>query len=166
MIFASKNAFKLNTLSRRDDLISLVYFLLYLVDGDLVFLASEDGEESKQTQQQEFAHIKKVKNAITSAQLTQDSEEGERMISFIDEIFKLRFDEKPNYDKLKFNLVKILLDLNQTPNKVYDWNEKYMKNKNRDSQSNEESKQAEKPHDKMFGDDIAEIDTNSGNKLS
>ena len=114
----------MNTLSRRDDLISLVYFLLYLVDGDLVFLASEDGEESKQTQQQEFAHIKKVKNAITSAQLTQDSEEGERMISFIDEIFKLRFDEKPNYDKLKFNLVKILLDLNQTPNKVYDWKEK------------------------------------------
>jgi len=51
LIFASKNAFKLNTLSRRDDLISLVYFLLYLVDGDLVFLANEDGEESKQTQQ-------------------------------------------------------------------------------------------------------------------
>jgi hypothetical protein len=66
LIFASKNAFKLNTLSRRDDLISLVYFLLYLVDGDLVFLANEDGEESKQTQQQEFSHIKKVKNTITS----------------------------------------------------------------------------------------------------
>ena len=42
LIFASKNAFKLNTLSRRDDLISLVYFLLYLVEGDLVFLSNDD----------------------------------------------------------------------------------------------------------------------------
>jgi serine/threonine protein kinase len=38
MIFASKNAFNMKTQSRRDDLISLCYFLLYLVDGDLAFL--------------------------------------------------------------------------------------------------------------------------------
>jgi hypothetical protein len=38
MIFASKNAFNLHTLSRRDDLHSLCYLLLYLIDGDLVFL--------------------------------------------------------------------------------------------------------------------------------
>ena len=38
MIFASKNAFNLFTQSRRDDLMSLCYLLLYLVDGDLKFL--------------------------------------------------------------------------------------------------------------------------------
>ena len=42
MIFASKNAFNLHTLSRRDDLHSLCYLLLYLIDGDLIFL--EKGE--------------------------------------------------------------------------------------------------------------------------
>lgn len=38
MIFASKNAFNLFTQSRRDDLMSLCYLLIYLIDGDLVFL--------------------------------------------------------------------------------------------------------------------------------
>jgi serine/threonine protein kinase len=38
IIFASKNAFNLLTQSRRDDLISLCYFLLYIIDGDLPFL--------------------------------------------------------------------------------------------------------------------------------
>jgi len=38
LIFASKNTFNMHTHSRRDDLISLCYFILYLVDGDLIFL--------------------------------------------------------------------------------------------------------------------------------
>ena len=38
IIFASKNAFNLLTQSRRDDLISLCYLLLYIIDGDLPFL--------------------------------------------------------------------------------------------------------------------------------
>jgi hypothetical protein len=46
MIFASKNAFNMQTQSRRDDLISLCYFLLYLVDGDLAFL-EQNSESSK-----------------------------------------------------------------------------------------------------------------------
>ena len=45
MIFASKNAFNLFTQSRRDDLISLCYLLVYLIDGDLTFLSKEDQME-------------------------------------------------------------------------------------------------------------------------
>jgi len=44
MIFASKYSFNLQAHSRRDDLISLGFVLLYLIDGDLVFLQN-DGEE-------------------------------------------------------------------------------------------------------------------------
>lgn len=47
MIFASKNAYNLYTQSRRDDLISLCYLLIFLIDGDLKFLKNEDEEESK-----------------------------------------------------------------------------------------------------------------------
>lgn len=43
LIFASKHCFNLLTHSRRDDLISLSYLLLYLIDGDLAFL-TKDGE--------------------------------------------------------------------------------------------------------------------------
>ena len=38
LIFSSKNAFKGHILSRRDDLISLAYLMIYLVDGDLEFM--------------------------------------------------------------------------------------------------------------------------------
>jgi serine/threonine protein kinase len=38
IIFASKNAFNMVTLSRRDDLISLCYLMIYMLNGDLVFL--------------------------------------------------------------------------------------------------------------------------------
>ena len=41
LIFASKYCFNLITHSRRDDLISLSYLLLYLIDGDLAFLTKE-----------------------------------------------------------------------------------------------------------------------------
>lgn len=63
MIFASKNAFNMRTQSRRDDLISLCYFLLYLVDGDLAFLEqnseSSKGENSQDAskQKEEFLRI-------------------------------------------------------------------------------------------------------------
>ena len=79
------------------------------------------------------------------------------MISFIDEVFKIKFDEQPNYDKLKFNLVKILLDLNQTPNKVYDWNEDYMMQKSMKGSTNleEERKQSDKVNTKMFDSENA-----------
>lgn len=42
LIFASKYCFNLVTHSRRDDLISLSYMLLYLIDGDLAFLSNEE----------------------------------------------------------------------------------------------------------------------------
>lgn len=45
MIFASKNAFNLFTQSRRDDLISLCYLLIYLIDGDLAFLRVDENED-------------------------------------------------------------------------------------------------------------------------
>ena len=41
IIFSSKNAFSGYTLSRRDDVISLMYLLLYLVDSKLPWLDND-----------------------------------------------------------------------------------------------------------------------------
>ena len=38
LLFASKNSFMLKEQSRRDDLISLVYFIAFLVNGELTWL--------------------------------------------------------------------------------------------------------------------------------
>jgi serine/threonine protein kinase len=55
IIFASKNAFNLLTQSRRDDLISLCYFLLYIIDGDLPFLLKQDDNEEVEMDNKEKA---------------------------------------------------------------------------------------------------------------
>lgn len=67
-----------------------------------------------------------MKNMLTPELLCAESEEGQRLIPFLKEIFDLDFDQKPNYDKLRFTLVRGLLNLNETPNKEYDWNADYL----------------------------------------
>lgn len=132
MIFASKNAFNLFTQSRRDDLISLCYLLVYLIDGDLTFLSKEDqmedsgllnesqpapdrelvnsndGEQAK-FKEDEFVRLRRAKNALKPNQLC-DSDESRLLLPFIEEIFSYRFADQPQYDKLRFCLLKILLE--------------------------------------------------------
>jgi hypothetical protein len=59
---------------------------------------------------------------ILSPELLCESPEAKILQPFIQEIFNLGFEETPDYDKLRFYLVKGVLDLNETPNKEYDWN--------------------------------------------
>ena len=40
---------------------------------------------------------------------------------FISNIMKLKFDELPDYDHLRFLLQKVLLDENMTPSKHFEW---------------------------------------------
>ena len=119
------HTFNMLTQSRRDDLISLCYFLLYLVDGDLAFLQKEQEQEDEsilaEWKQEEFNRIKQLKNALAPEAIC-ESEEGQRLLPFVKEIFALQFEERPNYDKLRFMLIKALLDINETPTKEYDWN--------------------------------------------
>ena len=35
---------------------------------------------------------------------------------------QIKFEEEPNYNKLKFLLIKCLLDADDVPDKRYDWN--------------------------------------------
>lgn len=38
-------------------------------------------------------------------------------------IYSLKFEEEPNYNKIKFMITKNLLDVNIVPNYSYDWNQ-------------------------------------------
>lgn len=58
MLFASKNAFKFEMTSRRDDLIALCYLLIYLIDeNQLGFIAQVEGMSKKE----KFLFIKSKK---------------------------------------------------------------------------------------------------------
>jgi hypothetical protein len=120
LVFASKNAFKGSSLSRRDDLMSLCYVMLYLLDGDLVFMANE-GESSEEFDNQKELQIigsKKVK--MTPEELCV-SEESAKLIPFLKEVYALGYYDEPDYNKLRFLLVKELINMDITPDKEYDW---------------------------------------------
>lgn len=124
VVFASRNLFNLETPSRRDDLISLCYLLLYLVDGDLPFISEQENpppDRNKQEyQHREFKRIKGIKNLLTP-QLLCETQEARLMLPFLEAVFAIPFAEEPNYDSLRFTLLKGLLEINQVPTLDYDW---------------------------------------------
>jgi len=101
--------------------------LLYLVDGDLPFLennsdSSKANSHDASKQREEFLRIQRFKNQLTP-ELLCTSPESQHFLNFIQNIFNLKFEETPNYDKLRFMLVTELLDIGESPSKKYDWNE-------------------------------------------
>ena len=68
-----------------------------------------------------FHLVKTMKQKATPETLCNTSDSS-RLMAFLTEIFKLQFKETPDYQKLKFLLVKELLDLGDTPNGLFDWN--------------------------------------------
>ena len=70
-LFASVNAFIFQTLSRRDDLISLGYLLVYLIDGDIPFLLSEEPGVPRKVV---FNKIKEKKEKLLPEQLCQSKQ--------------------------------------------------------------------------------------------
>lgn len=49
------------------------------------------------------------------------SSECDYFIEFAELIYDLRFDEKPEYGKLRFILEKNLMDVDLYPSRVFDW---------------------------------------------
>ena len=45
------------------------------------------------------------------------------LLDFVKQVFYMPFAETPNYDKLRFSLLSALLDEDQVPSKVMDWDE-------------------------------------------
>lgn len=121
MMFASKYSFNFVQTSRRDDLISLCYILIYLIDEiQLGYINRVSGLSKKE----KFKTIKKIKLQQTARDLCgseNTSPDTYRLTEFVQEVFNMKFEEEPNYNKLRFILAKSLLDMGQTPNRKYDW---------------------------------------------
>ena len=103
-IFASVYAFHLVTQGRRDDLISLCYLLVYLLDGDVPFIFNQIINKYEA-----FEKTKCIKNTMTGSKLCV-SPESKLLQPFVKEVFKMDYDMEPEYEKLKFLLVKGLME--------------------------------------------------------
>ena len=120
LVFGSRNAFRGISLSRRDDLISLADLLLYLIVGDLEYMKDGENEQQSQDQASEFQKIGLKKVTMTPEELC-ISNESKKIYPFLKEVYGLKYDEEPNYNKLNFILVKELMSENLSPSKEFDW---------------------------------------------
>ena len=87
------NAFNETTLSRRDDLISLFYLLIYLATGRIPFVSRTIFLDDQ------VIRIKKLKNKWTADSLCLMSN-TEYFTEFGRIVYNLEFEETPNYNYL------------------------------------------------------------------
>lgn len=92
----------MTTVSRRDDLISLTYLLLYIAQGELDFLKTSENDNEKL-----FRKVCRRKNRLTAEQLCR-SPEAYPLLDFVQTIHDMDFSEEPNYQHLQIMLWKVL----------------------------------------------------------
>jgi hypothetical protein len=115
LAFASHNAFNKISLSRRDDLISMCYLLVFLFNGKRTW----EQEECEVSPISLFTKVSTIKKSMMPLKLCVGS--SRKLLPFTEEVFKYGFSETPDYSKLKFLLSKVLLDQDITPNLFFDW---------------------------------------------
>ena len=136
--YASVNALNGVTQSRRDDLESVGYVLLYFLKGKLPWqgLMIKNKEER-------YNKIMEMKRDITSEELCKDC--PEEFKKYIDYVRKLEYEQDPDYDMLK-NIFKDLLKQNGFEfDYFYDWNvnetiidyHNYSNNNNKEEEKNQ-----------------------------
>lgn len=114
MIFASKHVINGNSSSRRDDIIQIVYNLIYLLNPVDCWMFTFFDLEDPLSKMAEF------KRAATPEIICA----GERCKCIIDlcqEAYSYDFDAEPRYGVLKFILENELLKLNVVPDNMFSW---------------------------------------------
>ena len=122
MLFASHNAFRGYSLSRRDDLIQLAYLLCFLVTGQFTWMGGKDLLEDDNY----FDEIYKLKLKIKPSNLC--VHEATPFEGFVREAFRLGFKETPCYDKIRHLIRSACLDKEIAPNAIFEWSQFKVRN--------------------------------------
>ena len=112
--FASINALSGYELSRRDDLESLAYIIIYFLKGRLPWQGLKANK-----MEDKFKKILEKKKEISTAFLCKEF--PEELEFFIDYIKNLDFAEVPNYEYLKNLLIKVMGKFKYEIDFYYDW---------------------------------------------
>ena len=108
MVFASLNQMKFYTTSRRDDLISLLYFMVFLLkESNLPGIELSDDYEDPN---KEFEKLYSAKHEYSSKDLCFGNSRD--LYKFKKEVFSYRFADIPDYENLR-NILKKLLHKEQ-----------------------------------------------------
>lgn len=102
IIFSSLNQLKFHTTSRRDDMISLFYLLVFLFkEGAMPGIDSQDLDDTAEF----FDLVKNVRQSQKTADLCFGNTQN--LYYFKKAVFAYKFNEKPAYDKLRSILCEL-----------------------------------------------------------
>jgi len=111
--YCSINAQKGNQLSRRDDLESLGYVIIYMLTGTLPW----KGTQARTKKEKNLKILKIKEESLTNGVLFEGL--PREFQNYFDYVFRLKFDETPNYNKLRRILKELFLDKGFDYN--FDW---------------------------------------------
>ena len=114
--YASIHALQGMEQSRRDDIESVAYVLLYLVNGSLPW----QGIVLK-NKEDKYAKILEKKSILTDEELCKGL--PKQFYHFVTYARRLEYEESPKYDYMKALFVECLNERGLGNDKVYDWNE-------------------------------------------
>ena len=100
--------------SRRDDLESAGYVLIYFIKGGLPWQGMPANNK-----EEKYRKILRMKNKITAKELCKGL--PEEFAEYVDYTRDLQYSEQPNYDRLKNLFISMLNRLNYTFDYIYDW---------------------------------------------
>jgi hypothetical protein len=98
MIFSSSNQLRFFNTSRRDDLVSLCYLMIYLIRRGTL---PKVDIYNKVSRNESFRRIRDAKLSYKMSDLCNRSEGTGELEDFVREVFSYRFQDEPNYDKLR-----------------------------------------------------------------
>ena len=129
--YISANAMRGGEQSRKDDLESFGYMIIYLLKG---FLPWKEFENNKN----KFIKIYELKNKISSARLCRYLPDEIKIL--FEYIKKLSFEQEPNYEYLRGLFKDILIKMEKINDNIFFWNKikNKIKNKSKNRNKNEE----------------------------
>jgi len=119
--YSSLNALEGKSQSRRDDLESLGYVLIYLCLGKLPW----QGKISN-SKEDKYYKIKEIKKNITPSELCETL--PKQFETYMKYVKNLKYEENPNYSYLKGLFLNVLKNNNWEFDYYYDWDQKTLTN--------------------------------------
>ena len=121
--FSSINSMKGIEMTRRDDLESIGYMLIFLIKGKLPWSDYLNKELGKR-----YEIIYNIKSNISNEVLCKDL--PSEICEYMNYVKSLKFDEEPNYNELKKLFISILDNMNEKYDLNFSWSKKKVKKNN------------------------------------
>ena len=101
MLFASQTAFKFKQTSRKDDLESLIYILIFLLDLSRLTFINDVQDVPKNRQFEIIKSFKVNSRARVLCGTQEENSPAHFLTNFVKEVQNLEYESKPPYSKLR-----------------------------------------------------------------